>query len=45
VIIPHGNTAIERGDVITAFGTGESRVQLSYVVQGQPMEQVEEDAT
>jgi CIC family chloride channel protein len=45
VIIPHGNTVLERGDVITAFGTGESRVQLSYVVQGQPFEQVEEDAT
>jgi CIC family chloride channel protein len=45
VIIPHGNTALERNDVITAFGTGDSRVHLSYVLQGQPMEQIEEDAT
>ena len=45
VIIPHGNTVLERNDVITAFGTGDSRVELSFVVQGQSLDQVEDDAT
>jgi CIC family chloride channel protein len=33
VIIPHGNTTIETHDVITAFGTGDARVELAYVLQ------------
>ncbi len=45
VIIPHGNTILESGDVITAFGTGESRVELAYVLEGQSLEPVDEEAT
>jgi CIC family chloride channel protein len=43
VIIPHGDTIIERGDTITAFGSGDSRVELAYLLEPQPV--VEEDAT
>lgn len=45
VIIPHGNTVLERDDVITAFGTSDSRVELSYVLQGQSLEPVDDQAT
>ena len=33
MLIPHGNTAIEMGDAITLFGTGESREQLGYLME------------
>jgi len=45
VIIPHGNTVLERDDVITAFGTADSRVELAYVLQGQSLEHVDDQAT
>jgi CIC family chloride channel protein len=45
VIIPHGNTVLESDDVITAFGTGDSRVELAFVLQGQSLDHLEEDAT
>ena len=37
--------AAKRDDVITAFGTGDSRVELAFVVQGQPLERLDDDAT
>ena len=33
VLIPHGSTAIELGDAITLFGTGESREELSRLME------------
>jgi CIC family chloride channel protein len=36
VIIPHGDTVLATNDTITAFGTGESRVDLAYVLQPGP---------
>jgi hypothetical protein len=33
VLIPHGSTAIELGDAITLFGTGESREQLGFLME------------
>jgi CBS domain-containing protein len=33
VLIPHGSTAIELGDAITLFGTGESREELSFLME------------
>ncbi len=35
VVIPHGDTTLLTGDVITAFGTSESRVELAYMVEPQ----------
>jgi CIC family chloride channel protein len=43
VIIPHGDTIIERGDTITAFGSSDSRVELAYLLEPQPV--VDEEAT
>ncbi|HDH25498.1 MAG TPA: CBS domain-containing protein, partial [Actinobacteria bacterium] len=31
VIIPHGDTTLRSGDVVTAFGTGESREELAWI--------------
>jgi chloride channel protein, CIC family len=31
VIIPHGDTTLRAGDVVTAFGTGESREELAWI--------------
>jgi Trk K+ transport system NAD-binding subunit len=36
VLIPHGDTTLQSGDTITAFGTGESRVELAFVVEPAP---------
>jgi len=38
VLIPHGNTALQPGDVITVFGTGESREQVGFLLEpsGEP---------
>lgn len=33
VIIPHGDTVLHAGDVITAFGSGESRVSLAFTIE------------
>ena len=33
VLIPHGNTAVHENDTITAFGTGDSRVELAYMLE------------
>ncbi len=33
VLIPHGDTAILPNDVITAFGTGEARVALAFLLE------------
>lgn len=33
VLIPHGSTAIELGDAITLFGTGESREELGFLME------------
>jgi CIC family chloride channel protein len=38
VIIPHGNTILAEGDTITAFGTGESRIDLAYMLEPPPPE-------
>ena len=43
VIIPHGDTIIEQGDTITAFGSGDSRVELAFLLEPQPV--VDEEAT
>ncbi|MDJ0959156.1 MAG: chloride channel protein [Acidimicrobiia bacterium] len=45
VIIPHGNTVLEAEDVITAFGTADSRVELAYVLEGQSLDPVDDEAT
>jgi CIC family chloride channel protein len=36
VIIPHGDTAIQVSDTITAFGHGDSRVAVAYVLERVP---------
>jgi CBS domain-containing protein len=36
VLIPHGDTVIRVGDTVTAFGTGESRVALAFLLEQQP---------
>jgi CIC family chloride channel protein len=33
VLIPHGSTALELGDEITLFGTGESREELGFLME------------
>jgi chloride channel protein, CIC family len=33
VLIPHGDTTIAAGDVITGFGTGEARVEVAAVLE------------
>ncbi len=33
VIIPHGETQLRGGDTITAFGTGDSRIELAAVLE------------
>jgi CIC family chloride channel protein len=33
VIIPHGDTVLRPGDVITVFGTGDSRVELAFMLE------------
>lgn len=38
VIIPHGSTVISDGDTITAFGTGDSRIDLAYMLEPPPPE-------
>jgi Trk K+ transport system NAD-binding subunit len=41
VLIPHGATVIEPGDVLTVFGTGESREELAYLAEpnGEPTQE------
>ncbi len=36
VIIPHGTTELVEGDTVTAFGTGESRIELAYILEPPP---------
>ena len=36
VLIPHGETVMATGDVVTAFGTGEARVEVARVLEPQP---------
>ncbi len=36
VIIPHGSTVLAEGDTITAFGSGESRIDLAYTLEPLP---------
>ena len=38
VIIPHGDTILASGDTITAFGTGDSRVELAFLLEPRPVE-------
>lgn len=33
VLIPHGNTSLRIGDVITCFGTGEAREELGFLLE------------
>jgi len=33
VLIPHGDTVLEADDILTAFGTGEAREQVAYLVE------------
>jgi CIC family chloride channel protein len=33
VLIPHGETILEATDILTAFGTGEAREQVAYLVE------------
>jgi CIC family chloride channel protein len=33
VLIPHGETSLEATDILTAFGTGEAREQVAYLVE------------
>jgi len=43
VLIPHGDTVIRIGDTITAFGTGDSRIALAYLLEHQPEPGTEPD--
>ncbi len=36
VIIPHGTTVLAEGDTVTAFGTGDSRIDLAYMLEPLP---------
>jgi len=36
VVIPHGDTMIQADDTITAFGSGDSRVAVSYLLEHGP---------
>jgi CBS domain-containing protein len=36
VIIPHGDTTVQTGDTITAFGTSDSRVELAFMLEERP---------
>jgi CIC family chloride channel protein len=36
VIIPHGTTVLTAGDTVTAFGTGDSRIDLAYMLEPPP---------
>ena len=36
VIIPHGDTALRVGDTITAFGQGDSRIAVAYLLERKP---------
>ena len=33
VIVPHGDTRLEAGDTITAFGTGDARVEFAHLLE------------
>ncbi len=33
VLIPHGDTVLRVGDTITAFGTGDARIELAFIVE------------
>lgn len=33
VIVPHGDTGLETGDAITAFGTSEARVEFANLLE------------
>jgi CBS domain-containing protein len=33
VLIPHGDTVLEAHDILTAFGTGEAREQVAFLVE------------
>ena len=41
VLIPHGATVIEPGDVLTVFGTGEAREELAHLAEptGEPTQE------
>jgi CBS domain-containing protein len=39
VIIPHGETQLRGGDIITAFGTGDSRIELAEVLENAAVQQ------
>lgn len=41
VLIPHGSTVLENGDTLTLFGTGESREELSHLLEprGEPTQE------
>jgi CIC family chloride channel protein len=36
VMIPHGTTVLAEGDTVTAFGTGDSRIDLAYMLEPLP---------
>lgn len=36
VIIPHGDTVLRVGDTITAFGQGDSRIAVAYLLERRP---------
>jgi Trk K+ transport system NAD-binding subunit len=33
VLIPHGDTTLEAADILTAFGTGEAREKIAFLVE------------
>jgi CIC family chloride channel protein len=39
VLVPHGDTTLRIGDVLTAFGTPESETEMSTVVRSKPAEE------
>lgn len=44
VIIPHGDTVLRGNDTITAFGQGDSRVAVAFLVERKPVTDSAEDA-
>ena len=36
VLIPHGDTQLQTGDTITAFGSHDARIELAYMVEPAP---------
>jgi Trk K+ transport system NAD-binding subunit len=45
VLVPHGDTQLRVGDILTAFGSGESRGQVETWVRVQPTSSEDTEAS